>query len=138
MDFFLTNFVGNQPQHDQRYEEEQTNGHHEMESHMEQGYSEVDQLEQERFHQEQMQMQQQQQHVQQMNGAPERSEVDHVSIHLFKCTLNETRAKISLIPIACLSKGFHITRIPQSPGHQIHRSSDTLILKSSDLIPKSS
>merc|ERR1712223_1182187 len=46
--------VGNQPQHDQRYEEEQTNGHHEMESHMEQGYSEVDQLEQERFHQEQM------------------------------------------------------------------------------------
>merc|ERR1712156_1144176 len=72
---------GNQPQHDQRYEEEQTNGHQEMESHMEQGYSEVDQLEQERFHQEQMQMQQQQQqHVQQMNGAPKRSEVDHVAV----------------------------------------------------------
>ena len=87
--FFLTNFVGNQPQHDQRYEEEQTNGHHEMESHMEQGYSEVDQLEQERFHQEQMQMQQQQQHVQQMNGAPERSEVDHVSIYLFKCRMKQ-------------------------------------------------
>merc|ERR1712048_1280411 len=72
---------GNQPHHDQRYEEEQTNGHQEMESHMEQGYSEVDQLEQERYHQEQMQMQQQQQQVQQqMNGAPERSEIDHAVV----------------------------------------------------------
>merc|ERR1712241_189294 len=72
--------VGNQPQHDQRYEEEQTKGHQEKESHMEQGYSEVDQLEQERYHQEQMQMQQQQQQVQQMNGAPERSEIDHAVV----------------------------------------------------------
>ena len=36
---FLTDFVGNQPMHDPRYEGEQTNGHHETEPHMEQGYS---------------------------------------------------------------------------------------------------
>merc|ERR1711872_978545 len=42
---------GNQPMHDPRYEGEQTNGHHEPEPHMEQGYSdEVDRHEQEMYH----------------------------------------------------------------------------------------
>merc|ERR1712223_2035916 len=67
-------FVGNQPMHDPRYEGEQTNGHHESEAHMEQGYSdEVDRHEQEMYHQEQLQQEQQ---LNKMNGEPEMAETE--------------------------------------------------------------
>jgi len=67
---------GNQPLHDQGYEEPQTNGHQECEPHMEQGYSEVDRHEEEMYHEEQLQQEQ----VHKMNGEPEMPETDHVQV----------------------------------------------------------
>jgi len=69
-------FLGNQPLHDQGYEEPQTNGHQECEPHMEQGYSEVDRQGEEMYHQEQLQQEQ----VHKMNGEPEMPETDHVQV----------------------------------------------------------
>lgn len=69
-------FIGNQPLHDQGYEEQQTNGHQESQPYVEQGYSEVDRHEEEMYHQEQLQQEQ----VHKMNGEPEMPESDHVQV----------------------------------------------------------
>ena len=74
---FLTDFVGNQPMHDQGYKGQQ-NGHQEVDPYVEQQqYSdEVDRHEQEIYHQEQLQQEQQ---IHKMNGEPEMPETEQVS-----------------------------------------------------------